>query len=126
MENLTVVLPRLIACRSIVARALVRDPSLTERLGKTALFDLDDAATATGDEEGSSGGDTQSLTHFHRIFRPRWHVTLPNSPTPTLRHLVHLLYALRGWLMLSPSHRVLLACSDGRTRCSIVAAAFLK
>ena len=55
-----------------------------------------------------------------------WEVVAPGSPAPTLEHLLRLLYGASAWLRASPNNLAVVACPDGRSRCSLIAAAFLK
>lgn len=55
-----------------------------------------------------------------------WETTIPGCPIPTLPHTLRVIQGICSWLKLSPHNNLIMVCADGRARCSIVAAIFLR
>lgn len=105
--------PRLLAA-PVIGAGEVGD-ALQNRLGgRHLVFNLSDMSAATALGEGSIALDIG------------WETSAPKLPTPTPAHLLRVVYCMHGWHKMDSANRIILACETGKTRSSIVAAAYLK
>jgi hypothetical protein len=68
----------------------------------------------------------QEIQGHPLFFNCGWKSTIPNCPIPTILHVIEIVQAIGSWLKVARNSKILLVCPDGKARCSIVAAVFLK